>query len=93
MRTLLALMLFATPVVAGDFENAQAAAKTGDIGKALQLWRPLAEQGDLKAQITLGALYTTDEGVTKVLEFSQPHTQSHKEPRVLSLRQIGNSAG
>jgi len=49
MRTILtalaALMLFATPVVAGDFEDALAAANAGDFQKAFQLWKPLAEQG------------------------------------------------
>jgi len=133
MRTLLtaltALMLLATPVVAGDYEDASAAHKGGDHQKAFRLLKPLAEQGDAdaqallgykyhqglgvpkddakayywwrkaaeqgnaSAQFLLGAMYAKGEGVTKVLEFSQPHTQSHKEPRVLSLRQIGNSAG
>ena len=52
MRTLLAaltaLMLFATPVVAGDFEDALAAANAGDFQKAFRLWKPLAEQGDAR---------------------------------------------
>ena len=52
MRTLLtaltALMLFATPVVAGDWEDAKAAYEAyeaGDYQKAFRLWKPLAEQG------------------------------------------------
>ena len=44
MRTLLAaltaLMLFATPVVAGDYEDANAAYKAGDYEKALRLFEP-----------------------------------------------------
>lgn len=52
MRTLLtaltALMLFATPVVAGEFEDALAAAKARDYQKAFRLWKPLAEQGDAR---------------------------------------------
>ena len=56
MRTLLpaltALMLFATPVVAGDFEDGLAAAKAGDHQKAFRLWKPLAEQGDAAAQVS-----------------------------------------
>ena len=42
MRTLLtaltALMLFTTPVLAGDFEDAAAAHEVGDSKKAFQLW-------------------------------------------------------
>ena len=45
MRTLLAaltcLMLFITPVGAGDFEDGVAAYKAGDKQKAYRLWRPL----------------------------------------------------
>ena len=51
MRTLLtaltALMLFATPVVAGDYQ------------KAFRLWKPLAEQGNVDAQFNLGLLDDT----------------------------------
>ena len=49
MRTLLAaltvLMLFATPVVAGDLEDGRAAFLVGDYQKAFWLLKPLAEQG------------------------------------------------
>jgi hypothetical protein len=48
MRTFLApltaLMLLATPVVSGDFEDGLAAAKAGECEKAFRLWKPLAEQ-------------------------------------------------
>ena len=37
-----ALMLFATPVVAGDLKDAVAAYKAGDYQKAIHLWKPLA---------------------------------------------------
>ena len=51
MRTLLAaltaLMLFATPVVAGDFDDARAAYNAGDYEKAFRLWKPFAEQGNV----------------------------------------------
>jgi hypothetical protein len=51
MRTLLtaltALMLFATPVVAGDLGDAEAAYNAGDYEKAFRLWKPLAEQGNV----------------------------------------------
>ena len=67
MRTLLAaltaLMLFATPVMAGDFEDALVAAKAGDFQKAFRLWKPLAEQGDARAQRNLGLMYEYGDGV------------------------------
>ena len=67
MRTLLtaltALMLFATPVVAGDFEDGVAAYNAGDYEKAFRLWKPLAEQGDAGAQYNLGQMYRRGEGV------------------------------
>ena len=62
MRTLLtaltALMLFATPVVAGDSEDAVAAYHSGDFQKAFRIWKPLAEQGDARAQFNLGLIYS-----------------------------------
>ena len=67
MRTLLAaltaLMLFATPVVAGDFEDALAAANAGDFQKAFRLWKPLAERGDKRAQFYLGSMCDKGRGV------------------------------
>lgn len=49
MRTLFAaltaLMLCATPVVAGDLEDGVAAFKAGDYQKTFRLLKPLAEQG------------------------------------------------
>ena len=44
ISALTALMLFATPVVAGDFEDGLAAAKAGDFQKAFRLWKPRAER-------------------------------------------------
>ena len=69
MRTLLAaltaLMLFATPVVAGDFEDALAAYDAGDYQKAFRLWEPLAEQGHAKAQFHLSLMYYKGAGVLR----------------------------
>ena len=49
MRTLFAaltaIMLFATPEVAGDLEDGVAAFKAGDCQKAFRLLKPLAERG------------------------------------------------
>ena len=67
MRTLLtaltALMLFATPVVAGDWEDGYGAYGAGDYQKAFRLWKPLAEQGDVRAQSNLGLMYDLGKGV------------------------------
>ena len=49
---------FATPVVAGPLEDANAAIKRRDYATALRLIRPLAERGDANAQYNLG-FFTT----------------------------------
>ena len=54
ISALTALMLFATPVVAGDFEDAFAAYIAGQYEKAFRLLKPLAEQGHALAQVFLG---------------------------------------
>ena len=43
--------------VAGAFEDATAAFKRGDYAKAVELIRPLAEKGDVRAQFNLGTIY------------------------------------
>jgi hypothetical protein len=67
MRTLLAaltaLMLFATPVLAGDLEDASLAIIAGDNLKALRLLTPLALQEHAGAQSLLGAMYKDGLGV------------------------------
>jgi TPR repeat protein len=66
MRTLIALMLFATtPVAAGAWEDGAAAYRAGDYHKAVRLWKPLAGQGDVRAQAQLGGMYLTGKGVPK----------------------------
>jgi hypothetical protein len=47
---------FAGPVMAGPFEDANAAYAGGDYADALRLFRPLAEQGDAPAQGSLGLM-------------------------------------
>ena len=64
IATLIALMLFAaTPVAAGDLEDAAAAYKARDYQKALRLWKSLAEQGNADAQMLLAQLYYNGYGV------------------------------
>ena len=62
IATLTALMLFAaTPVVAGDWEDASSAIRAGDYQKAFRLWKPLAEKGYARAQHNLGVMYRRGE--------------------------------
>lgn len=60
-----ALMLLVIPAQAQDFYTGLAAALRGDYATALQEWRPLAEQGDAKAQFNLGVMYNNGEGVAQ----------------------------
>jgi len=53
----------AAPALAGPFEDARAAYRNGDYATALQLWQPLAEQGDANAQFWMGAAYDLGRGV------------------------------
>jgi len=67
MRTLLtaltALMLFATPVVAGDREDGKDAYYAGDYQNAYRLLKPLAERGNASAQAVIGWMYRAGKGV------------------------------
>ena len=67
MRTLLAaltaIMLFATPLVAGDFGDEVAAYYSGEYEKAFPLYKSLAEQGHVTAQYNLGLIYGKGRGV------------------------------
>jgi uncharacterized protein len=53
------------PVAAGPREDAATAYQRGDYGVAFRRWRPLAEQGDARAQAELGRMYNTGEGVAQ----------------------------
>jgi TPR repeat protein len=67
LTALTALMLFATPVVAGDWNErlyeASNAYFAGEHHKAYRLLKPLAEQGHAKAQAVLGVMYALGEGI------------------------------
>ena len=52
ISALTALMLFATPVVAGDWSKASAAYFAKDYEKVFRFFKPLAEQGGRGAQST-----------------------------------------
>jgi TPR repeat protein len=47
------------------FEDAAAAYANGDYATALQLFRPLADQGMARAPTILGVMYATGQGVSK----------------------------
>ena len=57
------LLLSLLPAGAQDFEKGLAAARVGDFAAALAQWRPLANDGNVEAQFSLGAIYETGLGV------------------------------
>ena len=66
MRTfgiLFVALALAGTAVAGPLEDGVEAVNRGDYATALQLLRPLAEQGDPAAQINLGNMYFDGNGV------------------------------
>jgi TPR repeat protein len=63
---LLAAQLTGTvAAVAGPWEDGMAAYNRGDYMPAIRLFRPLAEQGNAKAQNVLGVMFRKGEGVPK----------------------------
>lgn len=67
--TLLGIIAIAAAMQAtaaqGTLEDGLTAYRGGDYGKAVELWRPLAENGDPIAQYRLGALYAEGKGVVR----------------------------
>jgi uncharacterized protein len=61
----LSIYLLAQSAVAGQFEDGQAAYDRGEYTVALQLWKPLADQGDARAQFHLGDIYLDGNGVSQ----------------------------
>ena len=58
--------LLSTPAAfAGPWEDGMAAYNRGDYTPAIRLFRPLAEQGNPKAQSVLGVMFRKGEGVPK----------------------------
>ena len=52
-------------VAHADFAAGRAAFENGDYPAALREWQPLAEAGDVDAQVGLGELYLRGQGVTQ----------------------------
>jgi len=53
------------PVLADPLEDGLAAYRRGDYATALSLLKPLAEQGDARAQAQLGIMYAEGKGVAR----------------------------
>ena len=51
--------------IAGPWEDGMAAYNRGDYVPAMQLFRPLAQQGNAKAQNVLGTMYRRGQGVAR----------------------------
>ena len=56
-------LLFSAGSAWADWDDAVAAHKRGDYATLLQELRPLAEQGDVMAQTSLGIMYANGYGV------------------------------
>ena len=59
------LALSAAPAIAAAIDEGQAAYNAGDYATALRLWRPLADQGNARAQNNLGVMYENGKGVAQ----------------------------
>ena len=59
-----ALLLGSAAAHAGPWEDGMVAYNRGDYLPAVRLFRPLAEQGNPKAQNQIGMMYRKGEGVT-----------------------------
>ena len=60
---MLALWLCISGALAGPFEDGATALGRGDYATALQLWMPLADQGDASIQALVGFMYYSGQGV------------------------------
>src|ERR1051326_4123904 len=61
---LVAWLTFAAgPALAASMEDGQTAYNMGDYKTALEIWRPLAEEGNARAQNNLGVMYENGKGV------------------------------
>lgn len=58
-----AVLVLATPSAQADFDDGMEAFNRSDFETALKEWQPLAEQGDPRAQLEMGRLYISGNGV------------------------------
>ncbi|WP_169577696.1 SEL1-like repeat protein [Sinimarinibacterium sp. CAU 1509] len=60
------LLAFLMPAYAGDgYADGVAAFRQGDYAKAYQIWLPMADSGDARAQFSVGTLMARGQGVEK----------------------------
>jgi TPR repeat protein len=57
----LAVCLLVQPAAAGALQDGQAAFDRKDYAPAVQIWRPLADQGDAEVQYNIGLSYMSDD--------------------------------
>jgi TPR repeat protein len=57
------LLVAAIPAFAADFAEGAAAYDGGDYQTAIDIWRPLADEGDAKAQLAVASMYHFGEGL------------------------------
>ncbi len=62
---LLLTLSLSAPVLAGPFEDGLTAYNKSDYTTARRLWRPLADQGNARAQLYLGLIYDKGQGVAQ----------------------------
>ena len=62
---LLLCLLYSLPAQSQTFEDGRSAYQDKDYKKALEILKPLAEEGDSQAQVTLGIMYDYGQGVDK----------------------------
>src|ERR1051325_1942382 len=65
VSAILAAQLASSAAMAGPWEDGMAAYNRGDYVPAFRLFRPLAEQGNARAQTALGVMFRKGEGVPK----------------------------
>jgi TPR repeat protein len=81
--------------IAGPWEDGMASYNRGDYVPAIRLFRPLAEQGNAKAQSALGAMYRRGQGVARssvhaFLWFSRAAARGDARAKV-ELRQVSQT--
>src|SRR5262245_29359498 len=59
------------PSAAGPYEDGLAAYGRGDHATAIQLWRPLADQGNVHAQANLGFMYLVSQDYANAASWFQ----------------------
>ena len=63
LPVLLLTLLVGNPAFSADWDKGVAAYQSGDYATALREWKPLAEQGNARAQFYLGVMYGNGQGV------------------------------